>query len=65
MPLTGISNFLPLSVLHASSHESALAKALHDYGRLIRIYVCRYVTDVELHRRVRRQLKQLTQIVRR
>jgi Tn3 transposase DDE domain len=48
---------LLIAKLHASSRQSALAKALHEYGRLIRtIYVCRHVTDVELRRRVRRQL---------
>ena len=48
---------LLIAKLHASSRQSALAKALHEYGRLIRtLYVCRYVTDAELRRRVRRQL---------
>ena len=32
-------------------------KALQEYGRLVRtIYLCRYVADEELRRRVRRQL---------
>jgi Tn3 transposase DDE domain len=48
---------LLIAKLHASSRQSTLAKALHEYGRLIRsIYVCRYVADEELRRRVRRQL---------
>ena len=35
---------LLIAKLHASSRQSALAKALHEYGRLIRtLYVCRYV----------------------
>jgi TnpA family transposase len=48
---------LLIAKLHASSHQSTLAKALHEYGRLIRtLYICRYVADEELRRRVRRQL---------
>jgi TnpA family transposase len=48
---------LLIAKLQASSRQSALAEALHEYGRLIRTsYVCRYVTDPELRRRVRRQL---------
>jgi TnpA family transposase len=48
---------LLIAKLHASSRQSTLAKALHEYGRLIRtLYVCRYVADEELRRRVRRQL---------
>ena len=48
---------LLIGKLHASSRQSSLAKALHEYGRLIRtIYVCRYIADEELRRRVRRQL---------
>jgi len=48
---------LLIAKLHASSRQSTLAKALHEYGRLIRtIYVCRYIADEELRRRVRRQL---------
>lgn len=48
---------LLIARLHASSRQSALAKALHKYGRLVRtIYICRYVADEELRRRVRRQL---------
>jgi TnpA family transposase len=36
--------------------ESTLAKALHKYGRLVRtIYICRYLADEELRRRVRGQ----------
>jgi TnpA family transposase len=48
---------LLIAKLHASSRQSTLAKALHEYGRLIRtLYVCRYVADDALRRRVRRQL---------
>lgn len=48
---------LLIAKLHASSRQSTLAKALHEYGRLIRtLYVCRYVADKKLRRRVRRQL---------
>jgi len=48
---------LLIAKLHASSRQSTLAKALHEYGRLVRtIYICRYVADEELRRRVRRQL---------
>jgi TnpA family transposase len=48
---------LLIAKLHASRRQSTLAKALHEYGRLIRtLYVCRYVADEELRRRVRRQL---------
>jgi TnpA family transposase len=48
---------LLIAKLHASSRQSSLAKALHEYGRLIRtIYVCRYIADEELRRRVRCQL---------
>jgi TnpA family transposase len=48
---------LLIARLHAANRQSNLAKALHEYGRLVRtIYVCRYVADEELRRRVRRQL---------
>ena len=48
---------LLIAKLHANSRQSSLAKALHEYGRLIRtINLCRYVADQELRRRVRRQL---------
>lgn len=48
---------LLIAKLHASSRQSTLAKALHEYGKLIRtIYVYRYIADKELRRRVRRQL---------
>jgi len=48
---------LLIAKLHASGRQSSLAKALHEYGRLVRtIYLRRYVADEELRRRVRRQL---------
>jgi TnpA family transposase len=48
---------LLIAKLHASSRQNTLAKALHEYGRLVRsLYVCCYVADEELRRRVRRQL---------
>ena len=48
---------LLIAKLHASSRQNTLARALHEYGRLVRtIYVCRYVTNEELRRRVRRAL---------
>ena len=40
-----------------AGRRNSLARALHEYGRLLRtIYLCRYVADEELRRRVRRQL---------
>ncbi|WP_006243345.1 Tn3 family transposase [Mycolicibacterium tusciae] len=48
---------LLIAKLHASSRQNSLARALQEYGRLVRtIYLCRYVADEELRRRVRRQL---------
>ncbi|MBX7434492.1 transposase [Mycobacterium sp. Y57] len=48
---------LLIAKLPASSRRSSLAKALHEYGRLVRtLYICRYVADEELRRRVRRLL---------
>jgi len=48
---------LLIAKLHASSRQNALARALQEYGRLVRtIYLCRYVANEELRRRVRRQL---------
>ena len=48
---------LLIARLHASSRQNSLARALQEYGRLVRtIYLCRYVADEELRRRVRRQL---------
>ena len=47
---------LIIAKLHASSRQNALARALQEYGRLVpTIYLCRYVADEELRRRVRRQ----------
>jgi len=44
---------LLIARLRASGRPSTLAKALHEYGRLVRtIYIiCRYVADEELRRR--------------
>ena len=48
---------LLIAKLHASSRQNVIARALHEYGRLVRsIYLCRYVASDELRRRVRRQL---------
>ena len=48
---------LLIAKLHASSRQNSLARALQEYGRLVRtIYLCRYVADEELRRRVRGQL---------
>ena len=48
---------LLVAKLHAGGRQEGLARALHEYGRLVRtIYVWRYLTDLELRRRVRRQL---------
>ena len=48
---------LLIAKLHASSRQNSLARALQEYGRLVRtIYLCRYVADEELRGRVRRQL---------
>ncbi|MGH3419052.1 MAG: Tn3 family transposase, partial [Streptosporangiaceae bacterium] len=48
---------LLIAKLHASSRQNSLARVLQEYGRLIRtIYLCRYIADEELRRRVRRQL---------
>jgi TnpA family transposase len=48
---------LLIAKLHASRRQSSLARALPEYGKLVRtLYVCRYVADEELRRRVRRQL---------
>jgi len=48
---------LLIAKLHASSRQNSLARALQEYGRLVRtIHLCRYVADEELRRRVRRQL---------
>jgi TnpA family transposase len=42
---------LLIARLHANSRQSALAKAPHEYGRLVRtIFICRYVGE-ELRRR--------------
>jgi len=46
---------LLIARLHASRRQSSLARSLQEYGRLIRtLYVCQYVADEELRRRVRR-----------
>jgi hypothetical protein len=43
---------LLIARLHASSRPSSLAKALYEYGPLVRtIYICRYVAGEELRRR--------------
>jgi TnpA family transposase len=48
---------LLIAKLQPSSRQSTLAKALHEYGRLVRtIYICRHVAGEELRRRVRHQL---------
>jgi TnpA family transposase len=48
---------LLIAKLHASGRQNSLARALQEYGRLVRtIYLCRYVADEDLRRRVRRQL---------
>jgi TnpA family transposase len=48
---------LLIAKLHASSRQNSLAGALQECGRLVRtIYLCRYVADEELRRRVRRRL---------
>ncbi|MGI8695603.1 MAG: Tn3 family transposase [Mycobacteriales bacterium] len=48
---------LLIAKLHASCRQNSLARALQEYGRLVRtIYLCRYVANEELRRRVRRQL---------
>lgn len=48
---------LLIAKLHASSRQNVLSRALHEYGRLVRtIYLCRYIANEELRRRVRRQL---------
>ncbi|MGH8960886.1 MAG: Tn3 family transposase [Jatrophihabitantaceae bacterium] len=48
---------LLIAKLHASSRQNSLARALQEYGRLVRTsYLCRYVADEKLRRRVRHQL---------
>ncbi len=48
---------LLLSKLQAGSRHNALARGLLEYGRLIRtLFILRYLADVELRRRVHRQL---------
>ena len=47
---------LLLSKLQAGSRHNALARGLLEYGRLIRTLFIRYLADVELRRRVHRQL---------
>ncbi|GAA3605542.1 hypothetical protein GCM10022236_04290 [Microlunatus ginsengisoli] len=48
---------LLIAKLHASSRQNSLARALQEYGRLVRtICLSRYIANEELRRRVRRQL---------
>lgn len=48
---------LLLSKLQAGSRHNALARGLLEYGRLVRtLFILRYLGDVELRRRVHRQL---------
>lgn len=48
---------LLIAKLHAGGRHNALARALHEYGKLVRtLYTCRYLTNLPLRRRVRRQL---------
>ncbi len=48
---------LLIAKLHASGRQNSLARALQEYGRLVRtIYLCQPIADEELRRRVRRQL---------
>lgn len=48
---------LLLSKLQAGSRHNALARGLLEYGRLIRtLFILRYLADIELRRRVHRQL---------
>ena len=48
---------LLIAKLHASTRQNSLARAPQEYGRPVRtIYLCRYVADEQLRRRVRRQL---------
>ena len=48
---------LLLSKLQAGSRHNALARGLLEYGRLVRtLFILRYLADVELRRRVHRQL---------
>jgi hypothetical protein len=49
---------LLLRRLQASARQNTLAKALVEYGRLIRtVFLLRYLADEELRRRIHRQLK--------
>jgi hypothetical protein len=48
---------LLIARLHAGARQHSLARALHEYGRLVRtVFAVRYLTDTQLRRRVRRQL---------
>ena len=47
---------LLIAKLHASSRQSSLARRCTNTAGCRTIYVCRYIADEELRRRVRRQL---------
>lgn len=48
---------LLITRLHAGARRNTVARALHEHGRLVRtVFALRYLTDLELRRRVQRQL---------